>query len=633
MKRFFGYIMIVLLFGGSICGIVFGVELVQANKQIDSLYTEEEVEEKYKDYINLIVDRNAIIEDLNVQVDSLSEENKQYETTISSLQNSISEKDSQIETLTSEKSSLSEQVETLNSQIFDLNSQIETLSEDKDKNLAQIEELQLQKSDLESQVETLSVSISEKDKTISNLTLDKENLEEEIETLSASISDNQTTISNLNSQILTLQNEITRLEGLLEAYEDYVNQSITLTYYVDNVLFDTQVITRGETTSQAKTPEDTDKYSFVKWQINGEDFDFSNYNFTMNTRIDAVVNYNIYNVKFIYNNEEYYSCEVYGGDYVSGFTAPEIEDETYQFKGVSLSSEDVNIIDLASYKITSDLVFYVIVEPLYPSIQTYSSDSLQTEYSVASVSDYETLATLTNAGNTFEGITIYQTKDIDFSGVDNWIPIGNVDNKFMGNFDGLNHTISNFSYSGDLSYILDVCDSSIVSFGLFGYAKGFSNDDVIVFENIKFSNVNISISKGSLHPSYIRGVGILFGQASSVMTSNIVFESGVVSGFKLDSYNIHLGDLAGYVSGGFLGADNCVSYIDFSDANRVNLLFGSSNVHDCISYSDVNNVKYLLGLKDTYRVGTTTEYLPSNNKSYGIFTDVESITGLPSYVE
>ena len=50
MKKFVGYLMIILLFAGSVCGVVFGVKLLQANQQIDELYTQEEVQEQYKEY-------------------------------------------------------------------------------------------------------------------------------------------------------------------------------------------------------------------------------------------------------------------------------------------------------------------------------------------------------------------------------------------------------------------------------------------------------------------------------------------------------------------------------------------------------------------------------------------------------
>ena len=300
MKKFIGYIMIILLFCGSICGIVFGIQLMKTNKKIDNLYTQEEVEYKYQQYIDQISEKNVVIDDLNNQLTILTTENTQQKADISNLQNSISEKDSQIETLTSEKTTLTGQIETLNSQITELNSQIETLSEDKENNLAQIEELQSEKSALETQVSTLTASVNEKEQTIQTLTADKTELEEEISILTATISENETTISSLNSQIsnlnleiLTLQNEITRLEGLLAGYEDIVNETYSVDFYVDDLLFSTKVAKRGEKVSPPDSPT-KNFYSFIGWSLDKVDIvDLTSYTINDNTILYAMFTSNL----------------------------------------------------------------------------------------------------------------------------------------------------------------------------------------------------------------------------------------------------------------------------------------------------------------------------------------------------
>lgn len=288
MNKFLKLVFVSLLFVGSICGVVFGIKYIQLQKQIDNLYTEEEVEQKYQQYIDQISEKNVVIDELNGQLTILITENEQHETTISNLQSSISEKDSQIETLTSEKTTLTGQIETLNSQITELNSQIETLSEDKENNLAQIEELQSEKSALETQVSTLTASVNEKEQTIQTLAADKTELEEEISALTATISENETTISGLNSQILTLQNEITRLEGLLEGYEDIKNGTFELDFYVDEILFTTKVVRANEKLSTFNSPA-KDFYKFNGWSINKTDIvDIFNMPITENMTLYAV---------------------------------------------------------------------------------------------------------------------------------------------------------------------------------------------------------------------------------------------------------------------------------------------------------------------------------------------------------
>lgn len=120
MKKFIGYLMIVLLFAGSVCGVVFGVKLLQANQQIDDLYTQEEVQEQYKEYINQIREKSIIIGQLNSQIEEL---NLQIETLSEDKENNLS----QIDELESEISTLEAQVSEFESQILLLQNEITRL--------------------------------------------------------------------------------------------------------------------------------------------------------------------------------------------------------------------------------------------------------------------------------------------------------------------------------------------------------------------------------------------------------------------------------------------------------------------------------------------------------------------------
>lgn len=544
MRKFLGYLMIIALFCGSICGVVFGIKLVQANNKIDNLYTQEELEQKYQDYIEQISEKDNTISNLTKKMSDLTTENEQYKTTVSSLQNSISEKDTQIEALTTEKISLTSQVETLNSKINELNVQIESLSQDKENNLNQINSLTTEKENLTSQVETLNSTINEKDTTIQNLTAGKTQLQEEITNLSNTISSNETTINSLNSQISTLQTEIARLNSLLDAYSDYVNQSIQITYYVDRVLFDTQIVTRGETTSQSLTPENTDKYSFVKWQINNTDFNFDDYKFTVNTRIDAVLNYNIYNVSFKYNGEDYSSCQVYGGEYAT-LTLPTFDTETMEFKGVTLTENGTDYLDYTSYKITSDTIFYIHIESKYTSIQNFDSNDLKVDYSVSNYSDFVKLSDLCNAGNSFKNATIHLVNDIDMSltASNDWVPIGLTNTtKFNGNFNGHGFSIKNFSMTkrDDVHYL-----------GLFGFVVG-ETSNYLVFENFLLEDVNIVLSSS-------KSIGAIVGYAKCLSFKGITVK-GIVKQRGSYSGNTTVGGFAG--SGSYCSFEDCNNYAE-----------------------------------------------------------------------
>ena len=120
MKKFVGYLMIILLFAGSVCGVVFGVKLLQANQQIDDLYTQEEVQEQYKEYINQISEKSIIIGQLNSKIEEL---NLKIEALSEDKENNLS----QIEELQSEISTLEAQISEFESQILLLQNEITRL--------------------------------------------------------------------------------------------------------------------------------------------------------------------------------------------------------------------------------------------------------------------------------------------------------------------------------------------------------------------------------------------------------------------------------------------------------------------------------------------------------------------------
>ena len=69
-------------------------------------------------------------------------------------------------------------------------------------------------------------------------------------------------------------------------------------------------------------------------------------------------------------------------------------------------------------------------------------------YTINTLSDLQNFRDRVNGLNgytasNFSGQTITLAADIDLSTVDNWTPIGNLDYRFNGTFNGNNHTISN----------------------------------------------------------------------------------------------------------------------------------------------------------------------------------------------
>ena len=98
-------------------------------------------------------------------------------------------------------------------------------------------------------------------------------------------------------------------------------------------------------------------------------------------------------------------------------------------------------------------------------------------YSISSGSDLAWVAKEVNSGNSFDGMTLELTQDIDLDNHE-WTPIGSADKAFAGTFDGKNYTISNLKITKGLGNT--VSNNSV---GLFGYTVSPS-----VIKNIKIIN-------------------------------------------------------------------------------------------------------------------------------------------------
>ena len=120
------------------------------------------------------------------------------------------------------------------------------------------------------------------------------------------------------------------------------------------------------------------------------------------------------------------------------------------------------------------------------------SGTADNPYLINNKADLAQLAVLVNNGNTDYRSAAYQlTADIDLAG-DNWLPIGNNDYPFQGQFDGDNHTIYNLTIKGtDITYA-----------GLFGRVTSEDSE----FKNIKFVGGEIQISSNfTSHAGFLAG--------------------------------------------------------------------------------------------------------------------------------
>ena len=175
-----------------------------------------------------------------------------------------------------------------------------------------------------------------------------------------------------------------------------------------------------------------------------------------------------------------------------------------------------------------------------------------------------------NGSNTYTGVTVKLTADIDL-GSEEWTPIGNFANKFMGTFDGQNHTISNLLITGKNSHV-----------GLFGYTtngevKNLTVDNATVTgdQNVgaiagtpytsKYTNITLT---GLVEINGFAYVGGMFGKEVYADTTNLTIDANAGSYVsansvdETDAYRTYVGGVAGYMGEGSHTMKNVTSNID-----------------------------------------------------------------------
>lgn len=168
---------------------------------------------------------------------------------------------------------------------------------------------------------------------------------------------------------------------------------------------------------------------------------------------------------------------------------------------------------------------------------TLTSYTISADSSVTGIADYSitTSAALTNISGVLQA-------DIDLSGIEEWIPIGNADFPFEGSFDGQNKTISN----------LTISNATTENQGLFGVFDCSLSDEKRCLSNICVTG---SITTSS---PYVEG---LVGQAT-----NIVFQN-CENYIAINSSSETVGGLVGQADTcDFIGCTNYADIISTSSA-------------------------------------------------------------------
>lgn len=295
MKKIVGYIVIILLFAGTICGITFGIMYAQNEKYIQENSSVIEQAEELQEQINVLQnDKNELI----LKVDNLQSLNEENLTTIENYK-------IQVETLTIEKTQKETELQEKNAYIVELETAKSELENQAEIDQEEIDRLNGLLSQANIDKTNLQSEISAKIEEINLLTTAKTQLEEENAEL-------ENTIFSLEADKIELQNQITDLQAQLKAYEgmnldeyyklEFVNSSTDLVvsslYLKEGSSFEVPVI---------ENTKDTWFYGWSTTEDSDIVFDFSNFEIDNNYTFYSVLGET---VPVRLNDNEY--CYYYG---------------------------------------------------------------------------------------------------------------------------------------------------------------------------------------------------------------------------------------------------------------------------------------------------------------------------------
>ena len=191
-------------------------------------------------------------------------------------------------------------------------------------------------------------------------------------------------------------------------------------------------------------------------------------------------------------------------------------------------------------------------------------------YVIQDIDQFKKFRDNVNSGKTYQGEYVQLTAPINLNG-EEWTPIGNSDNKFLGNFDGQNNVISNLVITGYNSNV-----------GLFGFTSSGEIKNVTV-NNAKVSGrLNVGVVAGTPYTTKydnikvtghveVNGmayVGGVFGKNVYANISNItvaVDEDSYVNANSVEdgtAYRTYVGGVVGFMGEGNITVSKVTSNID-----------------------------------------------------------------------
>ncbi len=329
-----------------------------------------ELEEKNTYFETLVNEYYSKIDDLNKELEIRKSENELSTKTIEELSNSKQELENEVASLTTLKQENEEQISSLNEQIIQLQKRIDELLGEKHTYQNEITNLRNQVANLQKLNAQLQRTNELNAETITTLNTQISSLNTQISNMTMQVQNNSSIVSNLNNRISELEKSVAYYEQYISSLE--TNEQVVVTFEFNGSIYNIQVLNKGAKASVI-TPTSTDKVIFNFWQINTERIDLNSYTFNENTKITANITLK-QNVQFSVDNEITSSQFVVKGTNATLPLSP--TKQGYVFDGWTING--VDLVDISSYEITSDIIFYAKFTKLHTVTFIYESENIET---------------------------------------------------------------------------------------------------------------------------------------------------------------------------------------------------------------------------------------------------------------
>lgn len=211
---------------------------------------------------------------------------------------------------------------------------------------------------LTSQVTFYKNLIDDYENTIASLNSQIDNLSSSISELEFSCGGSQSEIEALSGQLSSLLLEKSQLESSLQDYIDIVDSyrgdGVIVTFIFNDQVYSCIQTEVGGVVS-VDAPQDTEKFHFNGWTIDGESIDLENYSFTTDTTVVADLTH-YYSVNFYVGASLSKTIYVESGGLAENYI-PTSPNGTFS---CWVLSTDNSVVDLETYVITQDTSFKAV---------------------------------------------------------------------------------------------------------------------------------------------------------------------------------------------------------------------------------------------------------------------------------